>query len=753
MSDLHAAVPESLSGLWREQDARNAELLRQSPTLGSHITSQVLPFTLDLSTSELSADADVALGALEKTAARIAIESLVSLARAGDIDHLGGGLELIGPLLMTLGITDYQGHHYAIEHGHTSIGYYSALAALGFLPRERVIEHFRRSLDMAGHVLWVPGGTPLGSGRLGVMVPVTTGWSLGLRSKFGTDALVVCHTGDAGWVSGQAMNGFITASIQQAPLVFVMHRNHIQLSGTTARIMDRDPRPIIASLGIEILEIASLHDRRELFRAYAHAYRAAQAGKPTLIYPTGFESTIAEFAEKYGISDSAAHFAAKHNASMQARVKVPGSLMSYRDDHAMLECLFYVNELPGGEAHHDGGMKGRDGAATLANPMLALTAAETNAVESLRRASPRLVEQKARPAAGSPNLVVSASDVRDVALPGTDKQVSVRAGTEAAYVAVAKKFPEQCFFVSCDLNPSTKLGKAAALVPKTHQIEMSIQEQAATLVNDGLAFVDGPQLNAFATFAAFMEGIAREGFEFWRYQRNLNGVNEGLNVLMHLAHVGACTGRDHFSGWSLDWINLAIGYLPYLHRFYAPADARAGFIAILDAAAHYGGHIAAIPRDNLPVLTRQGSQDPLWQGTDAWTPTTVARKHSGAKSVILAFGAPAFLALSAAEKATQQGVPTDAIVINGLPLPEMFLSDVSSTYSRVLTIEDGLIGSPQAGVRGFAGLVASRLRHAGTSLHHFGIVDPTVAPSEHYVKVWEHFGMTEAHLLQVLTTK
>ncbi len=107
---------------------------------------------------------------------------------------------------------------------------------------------------------------------------------------------------------------------------------------------------------------------------------------------------------------------------------------------------------------------------------------------------------------------------------------------------------------------------------------MSIQEQAATLMTDGLSFVeDRPQLNVFATFAAFMEGIAREGLEFWRYQRNLDGANEGLNVLLHFAHVGANTGRDHFSGWSLDWINVALGYLPFLHRFYAPADARAAF--------------------------------------------------------------------------------------------------------------------------------------------------------------------------------
>ncbi len=32
----------------------------------------------------------------------------------------------------------------------------------------------------------------------------------------------------------------------------------------------------------------------------------------------------------------------------------------------------------------------------------------------------------------------------------------------------------------------------------------------------------------------------------------------------------------------------------------------------------------------------------------------------------------------------------------------------------------------------------------------FGIVDPTIAPSETFVDVWEHFGMTEAGLLRVI---
>ena len=303
MTEIRAAAPSAaLQRLFEQQAARNHQLLKQTPTLGGEIRSEVLPFAVDLKAPALPDDAERALAALEKTAARIAIESLISLAKVNDIDHLGGGLELIGPLLMTLGAVDYRGTQFSIEHGHTSIGYYSALSALGFLPRERVIEQFRRSLDIAGHVLWVPGGTPIGSGRLGITVPVTAGWSLGLRAGHGDDAFVICHCGDAGWISGQALNGFIGASLHRAPMTLVMHRNGIQLSGTTARIMDKDPRPIVKSLGIEVIELASLHERRELFKAYAHAYSLARSGKPSLIYPVGYDkATVRDFAARYGI--------------------------------------------------------------------------------------------------------------------------------------------------------------------------------------------------------------------------------------------------------------------------------------------------------------------------------------------------------------------------------------------------------------------------------------------------------------------
>ena len=740
---------DPLAALAAEQDARNTALLSATKYAAARVESAVLPLTFDLARGELSAGDDAALAALEKEAARTAIEALVSLAKVNDIDHLGGGLELIPALLMTLATTDYERSHFTIEHGHTSIGYYAALSVLGFLDRNRVIDSFRRGLDIAGHVSWVPGGTELSSGRLGVMFPVGTGLALGLKAHHGKAAHVICHTGDAGWISGQALNGLNAAAIHRAPITFVMHRNGIQLSGTTRHIMNQDPRGIVASFGVKILEIRSLHDRRTLFAAYREAFANAQAGRPTMIYPTGWGHSkedagvnVAEFGRKYGIEDETRAFAAEHDVPLDRSIWIPGSLMSFRDVRAMLQCLFYVNDLPGGEAHHDGGMKGRDAQAVLSNRMLALTPAETSRLEALRAQPPRKVVTAARPAKGTPNLTLTDAEAAAVVLPGPEKPVSPRAGSEAAYVALGKKHAARIFVVSADLNPSTRLEKLVKGLTSGHHFEMSIEEQAATLLADGLSFSSRePQLNIFSTFAAFLEGIAREGFEMWRYQRNLTGANEGLNVLMHFAHVGACTGRDHFSGWSLDWINLALGYLPYLRRFYAPADARAAFLAVRDAAAGYGGHIVAIPRDNLPVLTNEEGT-PLWNAGDAWTSVTPYRERSGAKTAILAIGAPSYLAGQASDKAAERGTAVDVYVVNGFPLEEGFLAGLAGRYSRVLTLEDGLIGTPDAGVRGFAAYAAGKLAGSGVTLDHVGIVDPRIAPSETFQEVWAHYGMT-----------
>jgi transketolase len=728
------------------QKQRNDALLDGTPGCGSHFTAAVIDVGLSALSPTLTDSQRLLLNALEIEAARIAIQSVGELSKLNETDHLGGGLDLIPALVMTLAMVDYERVDFTIEHAHTSIGYYGTLAAYGHLDRDRVISAFRQSLDIAGHVSWVPGGTQLSGGRLGVMVPTAVGQALGRRARHGKDAWVICHCGDAGWISGQALNGFNAAHVHGAPVTFVMHRNGIQLSGTTNQVMNLDPRPIIRGLGIEIIEISSLHNIDELYAAYAKGRALCAEGRPNLIYPTGHKETLHSFATRYHLESDVDALAAKGNVDTNREVWIPGSMMSFREAEGMTECVFYVNSLAGGKGHHDGHLKGRNVEKILAHPLLTLSTEQSKALASALRYN---VTTKARPAPGSPNLQLPAAVVAAAKLPAAGTTVSPRAGVQEAYGLLARAFPNDMFVIDCDLAPSTKVDTARKILAPDHQFELSIEEQIATMMANGLAMSsNAPQLTIFATFAAFFEGIAREGFEMWRYQRNLNGVNEGLNVTFHLSHVGANTGRDHFSGWSLDWINLAIGYLPYLDRFYAPADARSAFVAVRDLAARYGAHILAIPRDNLPILTKPDGKTPVWNADSTWQPISQLHENQGAQKAILGFGATAYLALEASSQLLAEGEPVDVYVITGLPFGDGEIASLLKRYPKgLVTVEDGLIGPISGGVRGFAGLVRTSAYGSDVPLAHIGIEDPRIAPSDGHPEVWEHFGITREAIM------
>ncbi len=730
------------------QTRRNQDLLDQSVYMRREIASSVPPLHLDIAQIARLSDEDIALfEALQIESARLAIEAVASLATINEVDHMGGALDLIPPFLLTLAMVDRVEKDFTIENAHTSIGYFAALSSLGFLDRQRVIDTFRRGLDIPGHVAWVPGGTQLNGGRLGVMIPTAVGQALGKRATYGSDAWVLCHTGDAGWISGQALNGFHAARLHKAPVTFIMHRNGIQLSGTTEQMTGTDPRPLIEALGVQVLETPSLYDTASLWQSLREAFSLAQNGIPSLIYPTGKTGVpLEQVGERFGIGAELAEFAGHNGVALDTPIWLPGCLMSYRDATAMLECLFLINKLPGGKAHHDGNMKGRDLEAVLANPMLQLSPKQQTALNRWRNLTPVSVTTSARPAPGSENLPLAADLLAkaDESLPAAGgKWVSARAGVAAAYGLVAKTHPDAMFVIDCDLAPSTKIDLAQKALDPDHQFQLSIEEQIATMMANGLAMsTPDPKLIVFATFAAFFEGIAREGLEMWRYQRNLTGANEGLNVTFHMSHVGACTGRDHFSGWALDWINLAIGYLPYLDRFYAPADARAAFVAIADLAQRNGAHILGVPRDNLPVLTQPDSTEPLWRGDSPWTDVTALRRRDGARQAILAFGATAFVAADASDKLAGEEVAVDAWAINGLPLDDGRLAAWFKQYpDGIVTIEDGLIGTLESGIRGFAGLVRGAAYGRKIPLIHLGIVDPRIAPSDGHLELWRYFGI------------
>jgi len=142
------------------------------------------------------------------------------------------------------------------------------------------------------------------------------------------------------------------------------------------------------------------------------------------------------------------------------------------------------------------------------------------------------------------------------------------------------------------------------------------------------------------------------------------------------------------------------------------------------------------------VLTKEDGKTPLWNATDPWTAFTTARERKDAKVAILTVGAPSYLAIQASDKAATEGVACDVHVVNGFPIDDAFLASLPDRYTRVVTVEDGIIGTPAAGLRGFAAFLAGRLVDCDIAVDHVGIGDPQIAPSETFDVVWAHYGIT-----------
>ena len=145
-----------------------------------------------------------------------------------------------------------------------------------------------------------------------------------------------------------------------------------------------------------------------------------------------------------------------------------------------------------------------------------------------------------------------------------------------------------------------------------------------------------------------------------------------------------------------------------------PPTRGSAFIAVRDAAAGYGGHIVAIPRDNLPVLTKEDGKTPLWNAGDAWTPVTTARERSGAQGR----DPDDRRAELPGRRGQRRGCRTrrdrrTSTSSTGFPSRRAFSTACRAAYARILTLEDGLIGTVDAGLRGFAAYAPGKLAGCG----------------------------------------
>ncbi len=166
-----------------------------------------------------------------------------------------------------------------VSHGHTSAGFYAALAPNGFIDPLTMGANFRRvGSAFQGHVERDVPGCDWGTGNLGQGLSSGVGFALAAKAKnapFHTWVVL----GDGEQVKGQLAEARRVAVKENLHISAIIDNNDIQISGHLSDVMPVNIEALWAADGWQVIH-ADGHNFKEL---YAAMRKARFADKPTVI--------------------------------------------------------------------------------------------------------------------------------------------------------------------------------------------------------------------------------------------------------------------------------------------------------------------------------------------------------------------------------------------------------------------------------------------------------------------------------------
>ena len=158
-----------------------------------------------------------------------------------------------------------------VSHGHTSAGFYAALAEYGFFDAKEMAANFRRTgSPYQGHVERDVPGVDWGTGNLGQGLSAGVGFALAARAR-GSKARTWVVMGDGEQVKGQVAEARrIAVKEKLASLTAIVDWNDIQISGRLEEVMPVDIPALWAADGWKVIECCG-HDYAELYKALKEA--------------------------------------------------------------------------------------------------------------------------------------------------------------------------------------------------------------------------------------------------------------------------------------------------------------------------------------------------------------------------------------------------------------------------------------------------------------------------------------------------
>ena len=242
--------------------------------------------------------------ALLKTFSKSCRRSILEMVTNAQSGHPGGSLSCIDFLsLLYLERIAESNEPVVVSNGHISPAVYSVLAELGVIPKERVIQTFRKPEDLyEGHVNRKISGVWYGTGPLGIGSSVAAGLALGKKIKKEVGCVFLLM-GDGEQQEGQVyeMMNF-AAKYKLGNLVAFIDENEVQLSDSLKEIMPMNIRGHYEAAGWQVLEVDG-HD----FEAMAQALESAmkETERPSVLLARTVMGKGVEFMEAAGLAKKA----------------------------------------------------------------------------------------------------------------------------------------------------------------------------------------------------------------------------------------------------------------------------------------------------------------------------------------------------------------------------------------------------------------------------------------------------------------
>ncbi len=232
--------------------------------------------------------------------ARQAILRMVTNAQSG---HPGGSLSSIDYLAVLYSfIIGQTGEKIVVSNGHISPAVYSTLAEMGYIPRQEVIETFRKiGSHYEGHVTRHVDGIWYGTGPLGVGVSVASAFAMGEKLQK-TDKKVYALMGD-----GEVQEGQVHEMIEFSKhhklnnLILFVDYNKVQLTASLEEIMDIDISAIFTAGGWNVIDLDA-HDYQDIWKVLSEAQNS---DKPVAIMGNSIMGKGVDFMEETGVAHKA----------------------------------------------------------------------------------------------------------------------------------------------------------------------------------------------------------------------------------------------------------------------------------------------------------------------------------------------------------------------------------------------------------------------------------------------------------------